>query len=317
MKDRDQLRLKKQRECDEKIQGIYGRLPRLEAIDRAIGQKNIAMIRQGILLKNATAQIQYQTEIETLMAERKQLLAENGMDESVYEPDWDCPICQDRGYTEPGVPCNCYRQEQMENLFRQSGMSEAMGRRTFANFDVSRYEDVKATEDKLIWCRSFAGRVAEGYCTESLFLTGDVGRGKTHLSAAIANEVLQNGNTVIYRRAADLFDLIREMRYAEGDMAKYHAVMDQIKNCDLLVIDDLGAERPTEFVQEQLVMILEERNDRDKPWIINSNLGLNEISRVYGNRVSDRILDRAVVFRLEREKSMRLERAVDRMQQMD
>lgn len=312
--DRDQLRLKKQRECDIKIQGIYDRLPRLGELDREIGALNIAMIRQGIMAKNEEAQKALQREIEARMAERHDLLEANGMDETVYEPDWDCPICKDRGYVEPGVPCSCFRQEQLETLFRNSGMSEAMARRTFANFDCSLYEDVAAMEEKVAWCRAFAEDIQKGYSTRSLFLTGDVGRGKTHLSAAIANEVLAGGNTVIYRRATDLFQFIRQSMFEENG-PKYRAIMDQLRNCDLLVIDDLGAEKTSEFNIEQLVILLEERNDRDKPWIINSNLSLTEISDVYGNRVSDRILERAVAFRMDRASSVRLDKAMERMAQ--
>lgn len=52
MINRDQLRLEKQRECDDKIAALYLRLPLLQQIDQAIGQKNITMIRVGVLQKN-------------------------------------------------------------------------------------------------------------------------------------------------------------------------------------------------------------------------------------------------------------------------
>ena len=87
---------------------------------------------------------------------------------------------------------------------------------------------------------------------------------------------------------------------------------EQLRSCDLLVIDDLGAERTTDFVIEQLVLILEDRNYQNKPWIINSNLDLNQIKEYYTARTSDRILERARVFKLVREKSARVEMASQR-----
>ncbi|MBQ5859227.1 MAG: hypothetical protein IIW51_09465, partial [Peptococcaceae bacterium] len=126
MRNRDQLRIQKQQQCEEKIASIYRQLPELERLDQTIGQKNIAMIRAGIMQKNTEAQKILQNEIENLMKQRHQLLKENGMDESIYEPEWDCPHCQDRGYIEPGVLCSCYQKERLDDLFLRSGMSEAM-----------------------------------------------------------------------------------------------------------------------------------------------------------------------------------------------
>ena len=101
MINRDQLRLEKQRECDDKIAALYLRLPLLQQIDQAIGQKNITMIRVGVLQKNKQQKEALQKEIEALMEQRHRLLQENGLDESIYEPNWNCPKCQDRGYIEP------------------------------------------------------------------------------------------------------------------------------------------------------------------------------------------------------------------------
>ena len=89
--------------------------------------------------------------------------------------------------------------------------------------------------------------------------------------------------------------------------------VEQLRSCDLLVIDDLGAERTTEFVVEQLVVLLEDRNYRNKPWVITSNLNLNEITSTYNDRTADRILDKAVLFKLEMPDSVRMQNARRRM----
>lgn len=315
MINRDQLRLEKQRECDDKIAALYLRLPLLQQIDQAIGQKNITMIRVGVLQKNKQQKEALQKEIEALMEQRHRLLQENGLDESIYEPNWNCPKCQDRGYIEPGVLCSCYQQERLQELFSRSGMPDSMRQKTFANFDSSYYEDDAKIEDKIRWCKQFAWQITQGSCPQSLFLTGGVGRGKTHLSAAIANTVLEQGCVVIYRRAADLFDLLRQCRFEESRQ-KCSEVLEQLRSCDLLVIDDLGAERTTDFVIEQLVMLLEDRNAHDKAWIISSNLNINEIAAAYNDRTADRILDRAMLFKLNRASSIRQDQAAIRFRQL-
>ena len=312
MINRDQLRLQKQQQCEERIAAVYRRLPKLQELDQAIGQKNIAMIRAGVLQKNNAERDTLRQEIEGLMQQRHQVLQENGMDETIYEPEWNCPLCQDRGYTEPGVLCSCYQKERLDDLFLRSGMSEAMRQFTFENFETRYYTNAEDMDHKVQWCRQFVQQIQQGKCSQCLFLTGGVGRGKTHLSAAIANAVLENGNTVIYRRAADLFELIRQYRYEENRQ-KFEEMLEQLRTCDLLVIDDLGAERTTEFVVEQLVILLEERNYRNKPWIISSNLSINEIISTYNDRTADRILDKAVLFKLDMQESIRVAKAKERM----
>ncbi len=313
MINRDQLRIRKQQQCEERIASIYTQLPSLQTLDQTIGQKNIAMIRAGVMQKNYGEQEALQREIEALMKERHNLLQANGLDESIYEPQWDCPLCQDRGYTEPGVLCSCYQKERLDDLFLRSGMSEAMRGFTFDNFETRYYTNADDMDNKVRWCRQFVWQIQQGQCSQCLFLTGGVGRGKTHLSAAIANAVLEKGNTVIYRRAADLFELIRQYRFEENRQ-KFEDMLEQLRTCDLLVIDDLGAERTTEFVIEQLVILLEERNYRNKPWIISSNLNINEIISAYNDRTADRILDKAVLFKLDMPESIRVAKAKERMQ---
>lgn len=313
--NREQLRQEKQQQCEARIAQLYGYIPDLQQIDQTIGQKNVAMIRSGVLHKNKAAQQTLQQEIESLMQKRHQLLLQYGLDESIYKPQWNCPVCEDRGYKADGTICSCYQQERMQEQLERSGMSTAMQQYRFDNFELDGFTKPEDVQKKVQWCRQFAGQIVQGACSDCLFLRGDVGRGKTHLSSAIANVVLAGGKTVIYKRAADLFDLIRHYKYNEAS-DRWDEIFEQLITCDLLVIDDLGAERTTDFVTEQLVLLLEERNYRNKPWIINSNLKLNQIQDSYNTRVSDRIMERATVITLEREKSYRMMQAEQRKKEL-
>ncbi|MBQ6852587.1 MAG: ATP-binding protein, partial [Peptococcaceae bacterium] len=221
--NREQLRQEKQKQCDDYIAYLYGCIPNLEAIDKAIGQKNVAMIRSGILHKNKAQQSALQQEIEALMKERHALLMQYGVDEAVYKPKWDCPLCEDRGYLADGTLCKCYQQERIQNIIEQSGMSAAMQQYRFENFYLDGFDKPEDIQKKVEWCKQFARQIVNGTCNDSLFLRGDVGRGKTHLSSAIANAVLAGGKTVIYKRAADLFDMIRRYKYEESTQ-RWHEV---------------------------------------------------------------------------------------------
>ena len=171
--------------------------------------------------------------------------------------------------------------------------------------------------EKLAKCRLFVNQLHEGQAENNIILLGDVGRGKTHLSIAMANAALANGNTVIYKRMDDLLDLIREYKYdrdgSDGENKDFE--LEQLKNCDLLVIDDLGAETVTSFGTNQLRIIIEERNLRGKVWIVNTNLDLNGFQQVYGHRVADRLIEKAATYRLDCDESIRLQKRRREMQQ--
>ena len=152
----------------------------------------------------------------------------------------------------------------------------------------------------------FRSKVVDQEKQNNLFFTGAVGRGKTHLSLAIANEVLKQGGTVIYKRIDDLLDIIREYKFnREENPEKKGSQLEYLKKVDLLIIDDLGAENITPFAQNQLRILIEDRNNFDKAWIINSNLNFNELQDFYGQRVTDRIIEKADIFAFESEMSIR------------
>lgn len=141
----------------------------------------------------------------------------------------------------------------------------------------------------------------------NLVLRGYVGRGKTHLSAAIANACIERELSVVYRRTDDLLDLIRYSKFERGqDDEETIRTFDLLRNCSLLILDDFGAEPRTEFAVDELTRLIEERNLRNKSWVINTNLELNDIEKLYDPRLMERITEKATVFRLETPASLRM-----------
>ena len=307
MINREQLRLEKQQECNTRIEQMYEVIPVLREIDLEIAQKSTSFIKKMLQEKQTVHDMaSIDKEVQALIEQREKILAEHGLTPEVYQPQWDCPKCQDRGYLEAGVPCQCYLQERLNEQFAQSGIPEAMRNYSFANFDVSYYNDPTNMQEKKERCQRFVDRLKQGEQKSNLVFVGDVGRGKTHLSIAIANAAMANGNTVIYKRMDDLLDLIRSYKY-DNDYQEENGqeALQQLRRCDLLVIDDLGAEKITEFGSNQLRLILEDRNMADKPWIINSNLSAADMDEAYGARTFDRIQEKASFFRFDSPTSIR------------
>ncbi len=281
MIDRDELRRRKQMECDRKIAELYRKEPRLQQISDEISQIALVKLRESIKSKNMEQRAALDKQVQVLFAERREILAGMGLDESIYEPAWDCPLCHDLGYITPGVPCKCVLNEKKQDEIALSGINPALREKRFANFRVDFYTEPEKMAQKVELCQKAAAKIINGEVCENLLFTGDVGRGKTHLSLAIANEVLDSGK-----------------KHDENALEKFFA-------CDLLVIDDFGADSVSEFVKSQMRILLEERNINEKPWIISTNLDINAIEDLYSNRIADRILERARIISFEAPRSIR------------
>lgn len=117
-----------------------------------------------------------------------------------------------------------------------------------------------------------------------LFFTGSVGTGKTFASYCISNYLLGNSKSVLVINLSSYLTQIK-LKWSEAEME----ILDYIKKCDLLVIDDLGAENISPFVLEKTFGLIDTRYRSKKPMIITSNLDIYQIKEKFGERISDRI----------------------------
>ncbi len=125
---------------------------------------------------------------------------------------------------------------------------------------------------------------------ESYFLYGAIGTGKTYEASALAREANRLGMYVRFYSAAGLFNALRS--YDPHDGNDY--TLECIKNGDVLVIDDLGKEKLTEWKYEQLFDVIDHRYNNEKTTIITSNYLLSELAGIYGDNISGQ----AIVSRL-------------------
>lgn len=306
MQNREVLINKKIKEWEEKIELLHKKYPRLREISQEISVLSMQRIRMGIFQKNPIKCREIDSKVKSLIKEKEFILKANSIPLAVYEPDWNCPLCKDRGYIKPGVLCKCYKQERFNQLFDESGIKGTMRDKSFSNFDVSFYKDPQGMAKKVKRCKEFVENLIHKKEQNNLFFAGEVGRGKTHLSLAIANTAIKKGITVIYKRIDDLLDVIREHKYErEFNSYEKNNQLQYLREVELLVIDDLGTENLTPFAESQIRMIVEDRNVLNKPWIINSNLVIEELSSKYGERITDRIIEKADLYYFESEMSIR------------
>lgn len=119
---------------------------------------------------------------------------------------------------------------------------------------------------------------------------GNVGRGKTFTAACIANQLIENNVPVMMTSFAKIVDDI----FSIQDKAAYFKEFNRYK---LLIIDDLGAERQTDYAMEQVYKVIDDRYKNNLPMIITTNLTINELKapkKVEYSRIYDRILEKCV-----------------------
>ena len=163
-------------------------------------------------------------------------------------------------------------------------------------------------ERNLAVCQAFAADF--GKSTKNLLLFGDPGLGKTFLSACVARVVSEDGFSVVYDTAGHVF--------ARCEAAKFHAdeepdaAMDvrRFESCDLLILDDLGTEMATSFVQSALYQLVNGRLITGKSTIISTNLTPVQISSRYGAAIWSRLQGEYTVLPFYGEDIRKLKRAM-------
>lgn len=117
--------------------------------------------------------------------------------------------------------------------------------------------------------------------TANVVLLGNVGVGKTHAACALAIEAHQAGSTVQFAPVVELLDQLRP----GGDD---HA-LERAMTVDVLVLDDLGGERPTDWTGERLYALINRRWLEQRPTIATSNLGPEALEKSIGSRAWSRL----------------------------
>ncbi len=203
-----------------------------------------------------------------------------------------CPICKDEGYNGT-VLCDCVKAEIREIIKNELTSAAPLGDCDFASFSLEYYpkeldQNGVSPKKRMTAILDFCKGYCEGFgdSADSVLFLGSAGLGKTHLSLAIANEVIGRGYQVIYNTAQNLFLKLEEEYFSHSG----NAYADALLECDLLILDDLGTEFCTSFTQSALYNIVNTRILRRKPTIISTNLSLKEIEEKYTARISSRFI---------------------------
>ena len=288
-------------ELERRRARIYAQLPRVAQIDRELRKTILqiiaASLRDG---SNPVPAIQViRDENLDLQAERATLLEQNGYPADALDERPACAKCNDTGWVGAEM-CECLKQLCTEEQIKELSKLLDLGEQSFDTFSLDYYSPLPWKGESLTprenmefiyeVCLNYAQKFGKFYF-HNLFLTGAPGLGKTFLSACIARTVSENGFSVVYDTAVNIFARFEEQKFTR-DRAEAGEARDETRRylgCDLLILDDLGSELTTPFVQSALYTLVNTRLTADKQTVISSNLSMGQVRERYTPQIASRL----------------------------
>ncbi len=217
-----------------------------------------------------------------------------------------CECVVEREETKIREAQNFAKKREIEKLFSISNLGERFSKSTFESF-LDRNGSETAYKVAVKYVKTF-----KEWNGESLMLWGEPGNGKTHLASAIVNELSKKGYIVVFQSVPELLQRIRSTFNSENKENETQ-IMRALLECDLLILDDIGAEKTTEWVEEKLFNIIDGRYRKELPTLYTSNLEPKELKNQVGKRSYDRMVETSLTVKNEAA-SYRREIAKQRLQ---
>ncbi len=282
---------------------IRAKIPEIDDIQKKLSKIGLE-ISKIFFYKGDTDQklAKLRQQSEALVEERSIILKQNGYKPNAMAEEHICPTCEDRGFIN-GRMCACHRQLLKDIMKKEINKFALLENYTFDNFSLDYYSNTPL--DNSIVPRNKAEKVFEAsrrYAqtfsldSKNLLFLGKTGLGKTHLSLAIANVVINKGYSVCYGSSQNICDDLQDEHYGRNDNLSY--TKRQVLESDLLVIDDLGTEIQNQYSVATLYTIINTRILSHKPTIISTNCEFEELLEKYDQRITSRLTGEYITFYL-------------------
>ena len=186
------------------------------------------------------------------------------------------------------------RAEKIELMQKRAGMGDRERRKTFDTMEQTP-DNFSAILEAKEYAAAYTNKTQRE--KSSLYICGDLGTGKTHLAAAIANKIIQHGRAVKFTTFSRMLQDIRSAFYAESRETEAEAVK-RYQNAPILFIDDLGKEKPTEWNIALLFSLIDFRYCNGLPTVITSNYTLDDLADKLTPPMGDKMTAEAITDRL-------------------
>ena len=202
--------------------------------------------------------------LKSLNERKVAALASIGKPADYLDDIFTCPYCKDSGYVD-GKRCICFNKKAIDLIYKDSNLKNITADENFDTFS-------------------------------NLLFIGQTGVGKTFLSNCIARALMDSCHSIIYLTAGEFFDSFKSDDFKEFGSSKFDTSF--FVECDLLIIDDLGTEKASDYNFSNLFNTINERLLRRKSIIISSNLEMPDIETRYSQRIFSRLVSAYSILRL-------------------
>ncbi|MBQ7014731.1 MAG: ATP-binding protein [Clostridia bacterium] len=300
----ERLREKQDRfnlERELRLKVVLDEIPRLQQIKEELASNMREFTRFAFSGDRSEEKFnEYKNRSLALQKERKELLLKHGYAENLFEESYYCDLCKDQGYKDNQF-CECFKRELSEVFLENSNLMKIYNDQVFEKYELDFFLEEDGSKGKS-WMMmkkltDYLKLYAESFreSSNNLLFIGAPGCGKSFLSCAVACEVVKNGVFVFYTPVQDMVSQFETEHFGNNknvDTSVY-------KDCDLLIIDDLGTEFKTQFTDSVLYNVINDRINMKKPMIISTNYTLEELKETYHDRLCSRLINEFLTIKFE------------------
>lgn len=291
----DNIQASEKKALKERKSEISAKYPEIIEIDNKIQKLSLQMALATIKASNSEEVLNnYKEKITDLRIQKCEMLVSHNYTTDYLSIHYHCSKCKDTGFI-GNKKCECYNQKLINLYYKDSDLESIIKTNNFDNFDLTLFSSHKNENEKFSERKNMENNLSyilHQYLPEfktsstNLLFYGNPGSGKTYLSYCIAKTLLDTGNLVIYKTSEELIKILRDIRFNKADSSLENLLL----QCDLLIIDDLGAEHLNEFSITELFNIINKRILTNKKMLISTNLTLPAMTKNYSERIASRLL---------------------------
>jgi DNA replication protein DnaC len=210
--------------------------------------------------------------------------------------EWRCPKCDGDGFllTEDGEAVACECRAARVKRARSRGVSSVIPRKyRGVSFDRAPVPELEQLNPYVVrevrrFLHQLDKRLEQG---KGMWITGDVGTGKSTLAMLISKAALSEGHSVAIYSVPQLLATIRDTYSAERGEYSYLDFFRRLTRVDLLHLEDLGAEKQTDWVLEQLYSLVNQRYEDERSIVATTNLRYDQLEEQIGARTASRLAE--------------------------
>lgn len=273
---------------------ISEKYPEIIELDNKIQKLSLQMAVSVLKANDSEKTLNsFKENITDLRVKKCEMLVERGYDPEYINIHYHCNKCKDTGFI-GNIKCGCYKQKLIKLYYKNSELENTIKSNNFNNFDLNLFSNHKLGDEKFSPRRNMENNleyILKDYIpnfsniSTNLLFYGNPGSGKTYLSYCISKAILDKGFLVIYKTSDELIKNLKDIRFNNDSTLE-----SLLLECDLLIIDDLGAEHLSEFSITELFNVINKRILTNKKMLISTNLTLPGITKHYSERIASRLI---------------------------